>query len=75
MAPEFNSSTTIAEGERYTINGLNIWAYLWHDTREQVVVSGQNLCVPIYEIKKDDIAVRFAAIEQSNNVWIIYHKY
>ncbi|MBB6108324.1 hypothetical protein [Mucilaginibacter lappiensis] len=77
MASEFNSSTIIAEGEHYMIDGLNIWSYQWTDTKEQiaVLVQGQNLDIPVYEIKKDDIAVRFAAVEQSNNVWSIYHKY
>ncbi|WP_419700600.1 hypothetical protein [Mucilaginibacter sp. NFX135] len=73
MASEFNSSTTITEGEQFTIDGLNIWAYPWTDTKERISI--QTLNVPVYEIKKDDVTVRFAAIEQSNNVWSIYHKY
>ena len=77
MASEFNSSVTIAEGEHYTIDGLNIWAYKWVDTKKHitVLVQDQNLDIPVYEIKKDDVAVRFAAVEQSNNVWSIYHRY
>jgi hypothetical protein len=79
MASEFNSSTTIADGEQYTIDGLNIWEYNWNDTKERITITepslGHGIKVPVYEIIKDDLKVRFAAIERSNNVWLIYHKY
>ena len=79
MTSEFNISITIKDREQYIIDSLNIWEYRWNDTKERITIKepslGQTFKVPVYEIIKNDLKVRFAAIERSNNAWLIYHKY
>ncbi len=76
---EFNSSTTIAEGEPYEIDGTNIWNHTWNDLKEKIIIkepnTSQTIQVPVYEIISNGIHIKFAAFERSNNVWGIFHKY
>lgn len=67
---------TVPDGYKFKIKGLNIWDYSWNNTGEKIIVKdplhGQehNLCV--YEIRKGDLTVKFAAGEFSNCMWGIY---
>ncbi|NCD69679.1 hypothetical protein [Mucilaginibacter agri] len=73
----FNQSTTIYDGERYEINGLNIWDYSWINTGKRIQVKdsvyGQNHIFPVYEIAANGATATFAAGEYSNCVWGVYH--
>lgn len=67
---------TVPDGYKFKIKGLNIWDYPWEKTGERVIVKDplygrvHNLCV--YEIRKGDLTVKFAAGEFSNCMWGIY---
>ena len=75
----WNSSITIVEGEKYYIDGLNIWEYQWRSTREYFFkkdpVRQMSNKITIYEIENEGKLVRFAAMEVSMNVWIVYTNY
>ncbi len=67
---------TIADGDPFEINGLNIWDFKWQDTRQSIKIKdpnyGQDYVFGIYEITNDKKTIRFAAGEFSNCVWGIY---
>jgi len=67
---------TIADGDAFEINGLNIWNFKWIDTRQSINIKdpnyGQDYVFGIYEITNDNKTIRFAAGEFSNCVWGIY---
>jgi hypothetical protein len=67
---------TIADGDKFIINGLNIWDFKWHNTGEYINVKdplyGQQYSFAVYEISNENIKVIFAAGEFSNCVWGIY---
>lgn len=69
---------TIFDGDRYEINGLNIWDYNWDMTDETITVKdplyGQTYSINIYKIHQTTIEVKFAAAEFSNGVWGIYQE-
>ena len=75
----WNCSTSIVGGQKFYVDGLNIWEYKWKDTGEQFtanVPSRQSVyIVRIYEIEKDSKYVKFGAVEASNNAFIIYTNY
>lgn len=76
MQKHWRFATSIIDGERYEINGLNIWDYNWQHTGEYINISdpiyGKAYTFPVYEIKSGEQAVIFAASEFSNLVWGIY---
>lgn len=67
---------TVPDGYKFNIKGLNIWDYPWKNTGEKIIVKDplyareHNLCV--YEIRKGDLTIKFAAGEFSNCMWGIY---
>ena len=69
---------TIFDGDKYEINGLNIWDYNWERTGETIIVKdplyGQTYSMKVYEIHRGTIKVKFAAGEFSNCVWGIYQE-
>ena len=69
---------TLVDGERFDVNGLNIWESEWKDTRERVVIKdplyGKDFTLSVYEIVKGQTTAKFAAGEFSNCVWGIYLK-
>ncbi len=66
----------VTDGDRYEIDGLNIWDYKWRDTGERInikeLIYNQDHTFNVWEISKDDIKVTFAAGEFSNLIWGIY---
>ena len=69
---------TVIDGDRFEINGLNIWDYAWVETGEKINIKDplyvQNYTMSIFEIHKENITIRFAAGEFSNCVWGIYQE-
>ncbi|SHN01452.1 hypothetical protein [Mucilaginibacter sp. OK098] len=72
----WNGCATIADGERYEIEGVNIWDFKWRATGDKFTanepVRGLNYNITIYEITERGKSIRFGAAEVSNNVWIVY---
>lgn len=68
--------TTLADGERFEINGMNIWDSDWKNTGERIQIKdplyGQDFTFIVYEINTGQTAAAFAAGEFSNCVWGIY---
>jgi hypothetical protein len=69
---------TIFDGEKFEIQGLNIWDFEWKSTNKKINLKdplyGKKYCFEIYKIENTDIEIMFAAGEFSNNVWAIYLK-
>ncbi len=69
---------TLADGERFEINGLTIWDHTWKNTGERIQIKdplyGQDHTFTVYEISDEQTSVTFAAGEFSNCVWGIYLK-
>jgi len=72
-------STTIADGEKYDIEGFNIWEYKWINTGQYFFkkdpVRQINTKISVYEINIQEKSVKFGATEISNGAWIIYTHY
>jgi hypothetical protein len=72
----WNQSTSVIDGQPYTIGGLNIWDFSWKSTGERFLTNDpiyQNaISVDVYEIHHQGKLIRFGAIEISNMVWLIY---
>lgn len=71
---EFHSS--VVDGDRLELDGLNIWDHDWIDIHLHVNVKDpiydEDHTMNIYEISVKNTTVRFAAGEFSNMVWGIY---
>jgi hypothetical protein len=69
---------TIFDGERFEINGLNIWDNNWKDTGKRINIKdplyGQDFIFTVYEIINGQTTVEFAIGEFSNCVWGVYLK-
>lgn len=69
---------TVVDGDRFEINGLNIWDNEWKDTGERIQIKdplyAQDFTFTVYEISKGETTAKFAAGEFSNCVWGIYLK-
>ncbi len=69
---------TVFEGEKFEIQGLNIWDFEWIYTNKNTNVKdpsyGESYSFDIYKIQNDNIEIVFAAGEFSNNVYGIYLK-
>ena len=78
MSTNWRHIKTIIDGEKFEINGLNIWDFQWYQTGERITINdhlyGQNHMMHVFEIRKEKIVVRFAAGEFSNCVWGIYQE-
>lgn len=78
MNSNWKHKATIADGENFYIQGLNIWDFEWENTNESINIKDplykQNFCFYIYKIKNNNIEIIFAAGEFSNCVWGIYLK-
>lgn len=76
MTADWKHITTVVDGDRFEISGLNIWENEWTDTGERVQVKdplyGKDYNFPVYEITSANIKVKFAAGEFSNCIWGIY---
>lgn len=79
MNTDWNYVATIFDGEKFEIQGLNIWDFEWKSTDEKINIKdplyGQNYSFDIYKIQTIANEIVFAAGEFSNNVWGIYLKY
>jgi hypothetical protein len=78
MTQEWEHLTTIADGVKFNIDGLNIWDFAWKDTGEKIDIKdpmyGKSYSFHIYEINDSTIKVIFAAGEFSNGVFGIYRQ-
>jgi hypothetical protein len=76
MVANWQHTKTISDGEKYEINGINIWKYKWVETGEKINIKdplyGQHYNFTIYKIGNPEINIEFAAGEFSNCVWGIY---
>jgi hypothetical protein len=70
--------TMVLEGEKFIINGLNIWDFEWQSTKEYFERKDTSYRrypsrrINVYKIHHEDIAARFGAEDISNCVWEIY---
>ncbi|HEK19051.1 MULTISPECIES: hypothetical protein [unclassified Mucilaginibacter] len=75
----WNCSARVTEGDKFLIEGLNIWDYQWKDTNERFKAKdaySENFNkVAIYEIEKGGKRVSFGAVEVSNMAFLIYTNY
>jgi len=69
---------TLVDGERFEINGMNIWNSEWKNTGERIQIKdplyGKDYTFTVYEIMNEEASITFAAGEFSNCVWGIYVK-
>jgi len=69
---------TIVDGERFDIDGVNVWDCDWKDTGERIQINdplyGRGFTFSVYEINTGQATAKFAAGEFSNCVWGIYRK-
>jgi hypothetical protein len=76
MTHDWEYVTTVVDGNRFEIAGLNIWDNKWIDTGESIHIKdplyGQEYSFPVYEIISGEKKVRFATGEFSNCIWGIY---
>lgn len=76
MNAHWKHKTTIYDGEKFEISGLNIWDFKWQTTKEKININdplyGQSYLFDVYKIQNLNIEVLFAAGEFSNCVWGIY---
>ena len=76
MSTSWKCIATITDGQRYEINGLNIWDHKWTGTGRKAIVKdplyGKERRFWEYEIRSGETVARFAAGEFSNLVWGIY---
>ena len=67
---------TVYDGDRFEIEGLNIWEHQWIDTGNFIQINdplyNQPYSFPIYEISDGKTKVVFAIGEFSNGVFGIY---
>ena len=66
-----------SDGERFTIDGVNVWDHEWirkHTQHAHVKDPryGQPFSFPVYEIVAGDSRILFAAGEFSNCIWGFY---
>ena len=76
MSKKWNHQKTIVDGDKFEINGLNIWDYKWAITGEKISVKdplyGKQYAFNVFEIENKNKKISFAAGEFSNCVWGIY---
>lgn len=78
MVTNWKHIATIADGQKYEIDGLNIWDCKWKFTGEKISVKdslyGQVHTMNVWEIEDGRKKVKFSAGEFSNCVWGIYRE-
>ena len=78
MDTNWRHATTVIEGDKFEIEGLNIWDYKWEDTGKRIFIKdpnyGQQYTFHIFEITEDNKTINFAAGEFSKLVWGIYQE-
>lgn len=78
MDNNWSHSNTVVEGDKFEIEGLNIWDYKWKDTGKRIIIKGPNdgnqYTFHIFEITERNKTIKFAAGEFSNLVWGIYQE-
>ena len=76
MTTDWKHIATVADGDRFDIDGINIWDSKWIDTGERVHVKdplyGQDYSFVVYEIVSGEKRIKFATGEFSNCVYGIY---
>jgi len=69
---------TVADREKFKINGINVWKHEWTTTGQTIIVKdplyNQSHKMQVYEIETDTKKIRFAAGEFSNCVWGFYQE-
>jgi hypothetical protein len=69
---------TVVDGQRFQIDGVEIWNHKWLQTAEKVFVKdplyGQDYTFNVYQISSGNMTIEFAAGEFSNCVWGIFQK-
>lgn len=70
QSSQWNFFGHCADGQRFEIQGVNVWDHEWIDTKERVNVKdplyGQSFTFHIYEIVPERKKIRFATGEFSN---------
>lgn len=75
---DWKSIGIVFENQPIPVDGLNLWAFKWHDTHEEPVelphpaYPNERHQLSIYEIETGGKRIRFAAAELSANVWGFY---
>lgn len=76
MKTIWKNKAILGDGERYEINGLNIWDYEWKFTGQSITVKDpiykKSFLFQVFEITDGDLNIRFAAGEFSNSIYGIY---
>lgn len=76
MKAKWRHQKTILEGDKFKIQGYNIWDYKWtcKFNIEKVVdpIYGNEYDLDIVEFVADNKTIRFGKVEFSNNVYGIY---
>ncbi|PWK77573.1 hypothetical protein LX99_02450 [Mucilaginibacter oryzae] len=74
----WNFQTSVIDGHRYDIDGLNVWDFDWKSTGESFSANdpiyNNTIIVVVYEISSGTRSVQFGAVEVSNLIWLIYQK-
>ncbi len=64
------------DGQSFVIGGLDVWKHEWTDTKERAHVKDpcyqQSFTFHVWEIRRGDCIVTFAAGEFSNCMWGFY---
>ncbi|MDT7830940.1 hypothetical protein RQM59_01030 [Flavobacteriaceae bacterium S356] len=76
MGKKWRHFTTVADGEYFLIDEINIWDHKWIDTKQKVNIRdplyNQKYTFSIFEIQDGNKIIKFIAGEFSNCVWGIY---
>jgi hypothetical protein len=76
MSSSWKYVTTIPDGEKFKIKGINIWQCEWKPTGEKIDVLdplyGKSHKIEVFEICMYNVIIRFAAGEFSCCMWGIY---
>lgn len=74
--PQWVHVGTSLDGEKFEIQGVDVWRHAWKDEEGQAVVKdpiyGQTFRFGVYRVQTDGKIVEFAAGEFSNCVWGFY---
>ena len=76
MGLHWKHLATVIDGEKFEIQGLNIWDFKWQNTNKVVKVKdplyNKEFFFNAYRIQNSGIEVTFVAGEFSNCIWGIY---
>ena len=78
MMTNWTPIKTITDGEKYEINGINIWNHKWIDTEKKINLKdplyGKKHNFDIYRIENSNVNIEFAVCEFSNCILGISEK-